>query len=64
MPLQKQTVSSVMDYVSNFLLTILTSITLYLVKVLLAVDKKVEVLDVEIKHLKDKLKKCKDDVNT
>ncbi len=53
-----------MEYLSNFLLTVLTSITLYLVKVILAVDKKVEVLEVEIKHLKDRLKECKEDVDT
>ncbi|MGC9188495.1 MAG: hypothetical protein ACP5F0_04285 [Sulfurihydrogenibium sp.] len=44
------------NYISSFLLSLLTAITLYLVKLVLQLDKKVEVLEVEIKHLKDRQK--------
>jgi hypothetical protein len=42
------------NYISSFLLSLLTAITLYLVKLVLQLDKKVEVLEVEIKHLKER----------
>jgi hypothetical protein len=42
------------NYIPSFLLSLLTAITLYLVKLVLQLDKKVEVLEVEIKHLKEK----------
>ena len=42
------------NYLSSFLLSLITGITLYLVKLVLQLDKKVEVLEVEIKHLKER----------
>ncbi len=44
------------SYISNFLLSLLTATVLYLIKLILQLDKKVEVLTVEIDHLKEKLK--------
>jgi hypothetical protein len=41
-------------YIQSFLLSISTALTLYLAKLILNLDKKVELLELEIKYLKEK----------